>query len=486
MSCVSSISYDNQGNLIAGDGLTISYTSFRQPSQITRGGNRFSFSYGAKLERLKEVPNGTTTYEIDKLYEEESNGEWRIYLQDIAIIKYDATNQHQIRYTHKDRLGSTLTYSDHNGQVTDRRMLDAFGKPRATEGNSLFPARLQSVSLSRNGFTEHRHLDEVELIHMNGRAYDYNLGRFLSVDPIIQSPGNSQSLNPYSYIMNNPLAGTDPTGYMGCAASRINSVCERTDSNHGGYSESFNAGQGALTNKVSNTLNNMFTQGNGAQSAGSTAMSPDSSSKSMDVGAQKEATKAQSSINASGALSPSDTVDHTKPTESEGWTYVGKSEDDVDRYKTVQSPEQGKNISISAVNDNIITPTGLIAGYVQNKTAITKRRWSDKYRNHGKIWDNSRLIGNYAFVAGSVITAGTTVADVVNMRNSGKSLEAQVLRGADGVIDIAFGMAAFFGPVGWGAAAIYYGADYLSGGNLTEFIYRGITGRREDDFVKNQ
>ena len=158
----------------------------------------------------------------------------------------------------------------------------------------------------------------------------------------------------------------------------------------------------------------------------------------------------------------------------------------MDRYKTVQSPEQGKNISISAVNDNIITPTGLIAGYVQNKTAITKRRWSDKYRNHGKIWDNSRLIGNYAFVAGSVITAGTTVADVVNMRNSGKSLEAQVLRGADGVIDIAFGMAAFFGPVGWGAAAIYYGADYLSGGNLTEFIYRGITGRREDDFVKNQ
>ena len=43
--------------------------------------------------------------------------------------------------------------------------------------------------------------------------YDYNLGRFYSVDPIIQAPGNSQSLNPYSYIMNNPLAGTDPTGY---------------------------------------------------------------------------------------------------------------------------------------------------------------------------------------------------------------------------------------------------------------------------------
>nr|WP_240642674.1 RHS repeat-associated core domain-containing protein [Pseudidiomarina mangrovi] len=64
------------------------------------------------------------------------------------------------------------------------------------------------------GFTDHEHIDEAQLIHMNGRVYDYNLGRFLSVDPFIQEPGNSQSLNPYSYIMNNPLAGTDPSGYI--------------------------------------------------------------------------------------------------------------------------------------------------------------------------------------------------------------------------------------------------------------------------------
>jgi len=56
-------------------------------------------------------------------------------------------------------------------------------------------------------------MDDLELIHMNGRVYDYNLGRFLSVDPFIQDPGNSQSMNPYSYIMNNPLSGTDPSGY---------------------------------------------------------------------------------------------------------------------------------------------------------------------------------------------------------------------------------------------------------------------------------
>jgi hypothetical protein len=71
---------------------------------------------------------------------------------------------------------------------------------------------------------------------MNGRVYDYSLGRFLSVDPVIQEPGNSQSLNPYTYIMNNPLSGTDPSGYASCkttdsASCLKDGVNEVTDEN---------------------------------------------------------------------------------------------------------------------------------------------------------------------------------------------------------------------------------------------------------------
>ena len=72
--------------------------------------------------------------------------------------------------------------------------------------------RVTNVTTER-GFTGHEHLDETYLIHMNGRVYDYQLGRFLSVDPIISNPANSQSINSYSYIGNNPLSGVDPTGY---------------------------------------------------------------------------------------------------------------------------------------------------------------------------------------------------------------------------------------------------------------------------------
>lgn len=51
---------------------------------------------------------------------------------------------------------------------------------------------------------------------MNGRVYDPELGRFLSADPLIQAPYNSQSYNRYSYVFNNPLSHTDPSGYETC------------------------------------------------------------------------------------------------------------------------------------------------------------------------------------------------------------------------------------------------------------------------------
>ncbi|MGH2509584.1 MAG: RHS repeat-associated core domain-containing protein, partial [Ktedonobacteraceae bacterium] len=69
----------------------------------------------------------------------------------------------------------------------------------------------------RYGFTHQEMLDNVNLIHMNGRVYDPNLGRFLSVDPVFEFPTNTQSLNPYSYVLNNPLSMTDPTGYAAAA-----------------------------------------------------------------------------------------------------------------------------------------------------------------------------------------------------------------------------------------------------------------------------
>jgi hypothetical protein len=45
------------------------------------------------------------------------------------------------------------------------------------------------------------------------RRYDPALGRFIQADTIVPEPGNPQSLNRYTYVYNNPLTYTDPSGH---------------------------------------------------------------------------------------------------------------------------------------------------------------------------------------------------------------------------------------------------------------------------------
>jgi RHS repeat-associated protein len=70
------------------------------------------------------------------------------------------------------------------------------------------------ASTARLAFTGHEQLDHLDLVHMNGRVYQPLLGRFISADPFVQDPFNSQSLNRYSYVFNNPLTFTDPSGFQ--------------------------------------------------------------------------------------------------------------------------------------------------------------------------------------------------------------------------------------------------------------------------------
>lgn len=228
--------YDSKGNMTSStDGnLTSRYNVFNKPVYLKRHGTTSEFTYGADLSRYKQVRSTDgktfTTYYVGKHFEEEyegANKTIRAYISDVAIFADTVEQGLQLRYTHKDRLGSSTDFTDHLGNVISKRGYDPFGKPRvgATSGRLIDLAIASGLSVidlnNRRGFTDHEHLDEQALIHMNGRVYDYNLGRFMSVDPFIQSPGNSQSINPYSYIMNNPLAGTDPSGYTAMTGSRI-------------------------------------------------------------------------------------------------------------------------------------------------------------------------------------------------------------------------------------------------------------------------
>ena len=62
-------------------------------------------------------------------------------------------------------------------------------------------------------FTGQREEEALGLYYYGARWYDPDLKRFIQPDTIVPQPGNPQSLNRYSYCLNNPVKYTDPTGH---------------------------------------------------------------------------------------------------------------------------------------------------------------------------------------------------------------------------------------------------------------------------------
>jgi RHS repeat-associated protein len=120
-------------------------------------------------------------------------------------------------YLHMDHLGSIVAVSDQVGNVTERRSYDAWGKRRNSNGTAMNNAFVTPDV--RYAFAGQEDLGEVGLINMNGRVYDPAIGRFISADPYIQYPDDMQNYNRYSYINNNPLLTTDPSGHRFFLAS---------------------------------------------------------------------------------------------------------------------------------------------------------------------------------------------------------------------------------------------------------------------------
>jgi RHS repeat-associated protein len=90
---------------------------------------------------------------------------------------------------------------------------DPWGARRNPDGQPATPSSTFPSSVGHRDFTGQETIPALGLINMNGRVYDPVIGRFLSPGPNIQTPGDLQNYNRYSYVLNNPLRYTDPTGY---------------------------------------------------------------------------------------------------------------------------------------------------------------------------------------------------------------------------------------------------------------------------------
>ena len=105
-------------------------------------------------------------------------------------------------YLLTDNVGSVVHVVNGEGGTVFDAGYDAWGKQVVTN----------NVIGFHRGYGGHEMLSQYRLVNMDGRLYDYTLGRFLSPDRYVQEPLNSQNFNRYTYCLNNPLRYTDPDG----------------------------------------------------------------------------------------------------------------------------------------------------------------------------------------------------------------------------------------------------------------------------------
>jgi RHS repeat-associated protein len=211
----------------------ISYNAFKKPVSIyEEGEGRVDFEYGPLQNRTHAYYGGLQADKTQRQYHkqyssilpvemvnDQENNTVKIityiggdgYTAPIAHIKQSGDATDDYYYLHRDYLGSILAITDSSGAVKEQRQFGAWGQADQfvdSDGKTIF----NYGSLIGRGYTGHEHFFDVHLIHMNGRMYDANLGRFLSPDNFIQDPFNTQSYNRYGYVVNNPLINVDYSG----------------------------------------------------------------------------------------------------------------------------------------------------------------------------------------------------------------------------------------------------------------------------------
>jgi len=160
-----------------------------------------SFVYDGDGDRVKKTENSETIVYINRYYEKNiTTGVITTYYYLGGKLVANRVNT-TLTYVHQDSLSSTSVVTTNSGTLESSATYLPFGG-----------IRTGGVSTAQK-FTGQR-LDGTGLYYYGARYYDPTIGRFISADTIVPDFKNPQALNRYSYVLNNPLKFTDPTGHF--------------------------------------------------------------------------------------------------------------------------------------------------------------------------------------------------------------------------------------------------------------------------------
>ena len=212
-------SYDANGNMTSGAGKTISYDQENRPISIDYAGNITAMAYDYSGDRVKKAFGSTTTYYVGTLHEEVGNDTANFIFAGstrVAMRRSDGT----LLYYHGNHLGSTHIVTNASGNQVEEIHYEPFGKTFTDSGT--FDVN--------HKYTSQEFDSETDLYYYRARYYDPELGRFIQADSTAVSLRNPQTFNRYSYVLNNPLRYTDPTGnfecegFLGCIGAGLSAI----------------------------------------------------------------------------------------------------------------------------------------------------------------------------------------------------------------------------------------------------------------------
>ena len=223
-----SYTYDANGNATSRNGTTNGWTSYNYPSGVGTSSESASFDYGPDRQRWRMIYTGAsgveTTYYATNLFEvvhTAGGTDYRHYIyggaKPVMVISRTAAGAVNARSLLTNQQGSISSIvADATGSSYVSESFTAFGNRREASTWSGPPTTTERNTMdgvTREGYTFQTVLGSMGLNHMNGRVQDAVIGRFISPDPATAEPENTQSWNRYSYVNNNPVTNTDPSGF---------------------------------------------------------------------------------------------------------------------------------------------------------------------------------------------------------------------------------------------------------------------------------
>lgn len=211
--------------------MDITYTDFSKIKSIQKGGVEYQITYTPDEQRFKSTlsryGSTTTRYympDFEKYVNSVGGEQYYTYLCDGSMSVYNKSSLTRTFYHgYYDAQGSLIALTDSSGNVLARYAYDPWGK-RVKPTDWTQEANAPTTLNLKRGYTMHEHLDEFDLINMNGRVYDPAVAQFLSPDPYIQDAGNWLNYNRYAYCYNNPTRYVDPDGEFAVTAFLLGMV----------------------------------------------------------------------------------------------------------------------------------------------------------------------------------------------------------------------------------------------------------------------